>query len=424
MSIFHGYTGTGSAYFWLNPNLRNAEVGIALLFLLGFWKILTVSFGANHRFTVFKLAIFAFCLGLFFYNDPYFLYTYGLGIAGLTAFLWLGSKLSHKQALLIASILAASIVTMKILGKALSHFGFTAADNVSKTLLNLSQLSNHIQNTLTALFASVNGAIWGKTVDIHLVPQLLSAALLVACFGAGFYLLGHTVRRLGNYSLNTIDFYRLSLIATIIATIAVFLVSNNSDTVDTARYFFPLTLYISVLLADYISSGDGIKSLTRLKGSLLVLCIFSIGIGFLTNSRLVAAQLLQRTPDAQAYNYSVLHEVERQGITKGYTDYWSGNVNTYFSDRRILFLPTVCLGAQPYQFNWLINRSDFDIPAKKTFYLMRNNPDGVLGPCSANTLEQHFGAPAKTMTIENNSYTLFIYDFDIGEGLPQETPHV
>jgi hypothetical protein len=147
------------------------------------------------------------------------------------------------------------------------------------------------------------------------------------------------------------------------------------------------------------------------KFKLLLVGFYAIGILLNVGYNLDGVRMHIHTHggDPNAINYQIVNIVKQQGLTKGYAPYWSAQINTYLSPNHAQFLPVTCLGHTLYKLDWVINEPDFNIKAQRSFFLYSN----VVAWCNVSILQLH---PVKVIPI-NNTYTLYIFNSDIGKGL-------
>jgi hypothetical protein len=114
-----------------------------------------------------------------------------------------------------------------------------------------------------------------------------------------------------------------------------------------------------------------------------------------------------------ADNYQIVQVAESLGLVKGYTDYWSASINTYFSGGKTSFAPVVCAEGRLQPMYWAIDTGGFTkLKSTRTFYLYDNLGFYTKG-CSIDDLNNVYGAPTAIQVI-NSRYSLAIYDYDIG----------
>lgn len=409
---------------WLNPNVRNAEIGICLIFVIIYGSFLFKKM-ANWKSYILPTIILGLMFGLFFYNDPYFLYTFGIALGATVCLLWLAKLVSYPQATRGLLVLALSLFSIKIFHNIFASFGFTAADNVSKRFISLDQLYVHVQNTISAFFQVFNANIWAQPLGHRIIIPLFSAASLTGLvFGFVWMLRRNRILAPATNPKQDIKyvFYRVVILLTILMIILAYLLTDNSGTSDTFRYLFPIIFFVAIFGVDILISIQRHKNMSRFYGVLLVLLLFTVGLNVFANTQVIRYRYSQNYKSSQAVNYEVVKTIHSLGLSKGYTDYWNGNIHTYLSNREILFLPIVCLTDNIYRFNWLINKPDFQLAASTSFYLRHNGEVAAVSACNKNTTDAIFGHPVRTIEIAHGQYTLYVYDHDIGTSLPEETP--
>lgn len=122
-----------------------------------------------------------------------------------------------------------------------------------------------------------------------------------------------------------------------------------------------------------------------------------------------------------ADNYQIAQVTKSLGLVKGYTDYWSASINTYFSGGKASFAPVVCTDGRLQPMYWAIDTGGFTkLKSTRTFYLYDNLGFYTKG-CSIDDLNNVYGVPSSIQVI-NSRYTLAIYDYDIGSRMSLTYP--
>jgi hypothetical protein len=141
------------------------------------------------------------------------------------------------------------------------------------------------------------------------------------------------------------------------------------------------------------------------------------------NLHATAVGLLNRnTTTGNSENYEIIKAVQHAGYTKGYANFWQGNINTYLTNSRIHFLPAWCTDDVSLKFRWLINDADFTTKATKSFYLI--DPTIPAAPsCSIEAVTEQFGAPTKVIPLNSGKQTLLLFNYDVTSKMPYVTPN-
>jgi len=174
---------------------------------------------------------------------------------------------------------------------------------------------------------------------------------------------------------------------------------------------------------------EAIVRLARLTPRWRSVVVVALCAGLLANVAVNAGALLRQAPlgtdRLYATNDTVIRAVEKAGYTKGYATFWNANLNTYLSDREVLFLPlTSQHGDGPVKYDFLINTPDFDVPATSTFFYVapgadENRPHDEAVAWWIDAL----GRPTRIETLPTGG-TLLLYNRDIGADLPLWVPIV
>lgn len=388
---------------FISPDLRNAELGIALLVLLWVYNYLRTPSAASSRFGIKAWLLFLF-LGLFLYSDPYFLYTLILPSLALSLVFWFRNVLSHKKLILISLFLLGSVVLSMLIGKASSALGYTTVDNIGKQFIGFQGVWQNLSDYLLGQFKLFGADFWGQNFNFKLIIPLLNSLLLVGSLAA----LYHAFRspKKGSPSMTT----GLALIAGF--NFLVFVTSV------TASPYADRYLIASALSQVIVLSIVSVKILNpRLRIALIAILCAGVLINTTANLKLIGEHSFGSGTKPNALNLRIIKQVKQTGITKGYANYWDGNINTYLSDLNTWFLPVECRDQKLYKLPLAINKPAFDEPASKSFYLYSNKDEApsLIG-CDTQELIISSGiSPYKSIKIDQN-YTLYLYNSDIGAG--------
>jgi len=386
---------------YMNPNYRNAEMGIALLFISLFYRYVLRYGRSVKALSSWLVALVFVGLAIFLYSDQYFIYTLIVPSLLLVGILWLRGSYTSKRLIQYGVFALGSVWASLLIGKVGTKLGYTALDNVPRQFIDLSQLGTSLTNTLLGHFKSFSAEIWGQPLSLHLLPQLLNALLLCGAVGSLIY---------AGWRWRSWDPRRLLLV--LIALINIFIFTfTTTNGLYTDRYLI-FAMFAEVLLLSWAVSSLLNPRLRIVVASLLA---FGLLVNFGVNSRIIWRQMRAGT-SPNAVNYQVIQTIEKQGVSKGFADYWDGNIDTYLSSSKVRVLPAVCDKGKLYRFYWALNATGFDLPSNRSFYLYSTRPDQpAVSGCTADSLQQTLGiVPAQTVPI-NESYTLYIYDQDISQ---------
>jgi energy-coupling factor transporter transmembrane protein EcfT len=115
-------------------------------------------------------------------------------------------------------------------------------------------------------------------------------------------------------------------------------------------------------------------------------------------------------------NIKIAHIAEIHGLKKGYADYWSAPINTYFADSKVQFLPLWCgPGNKLAPYNWSLDTRTLHLSVKTSFFLYNSSAD-----MSSSNLwcgsPPHFlaqlGRPTKIIPV-TAGIRFYVYNYDI-----------
>lgn len=395
---------------YLNPNYRNAEFGLMLIIILSFSRYLFRPTISNQKLSLATIVL-SIALSVFFYSDPFFIYTMGVAIA-LTALLFFISK--KVDFLGLASILTAlfcGAVGAKILDRFFASFGFIAANNIEKKFISTDSIFAAIQNTIHGIFQVFRADFWGRSLESPSTLLFLINALLLIFFILSIY-------RKRQELLEKTSVLSTVVIFVAIVTLCVYTITTSGALTASFRYLFTLALTSTLIIPLYMANSLRHARSTRTAMLIGLVCLFGMLANTIMNVRIAATT---NPGSAQTHDIQALQVIKSHNLTKGYSTYWSSNILTYLSNRSTVTLPLICdsTTGPPVKFEWLLNIADFNLPAGpagETYFLYdsaANEPQ-----CDAmNRL-----GPAREVIKISGRYTLYIYDYDIGHDLQSYRP--
>jgi len=98
-------------------------------------------------------------------------------------------------------------------------------------------------------------------------------------------------------------------------------------------------------------------------------------------------------------------------FTKGYSDYWSGPINTYYGNNKIDYIQTRCVDSKIMANYWALETGALRKKVDETFYLYES--DSVNSTeCRLEDLYKQFGKPSREVVVSANIKYL-VYNYDI-----------
>jgi len=383
---------------FMNPDLRNAELGIAFMLMAYLLHVTRLPRYELNSKKVAGLGLLLVGIGLFLVDDPFFTYMLGLPALGLVFCLWVSNRLSNRRGSALAGYTIAAILVAGIASKIVKALGLTTFQYVAHRFIHITELWSALANTIGSEFIQFNANISSKLINKHLILELVNCVLLGLSVWAAIKVAGRLRQRLNA------DWLLLAFLA--VVNLAIFTV-NVINNLGNNRFIILAIISQVLMLAVY---GPHISN-HRLR--LTLIALYCLGILVNTGSSLngMRLQITSHAPDPNAVDYKIAALVKREGLTKGYAPYWDSLINTYFaSSRDIRFLPTNCKWGRFNKLDWVVNKPGFDTPAQKTFYLYSTARSDCLDPA----INAH---PDRTIKIDD-TYTLYIYNRDIGRTMP------
>lgn len=395
-----GYT---FVLWFLNPNLRNFEIGLTFLM----WALVSkVYFGeiANKRSPVNYIVgiIVSFFVGLLIYNDPYFFYFSVFPLVVFLVYLFIFDEESRIKLRYIFLLTVFSGIFYEILNKTAIKAGIHIVHSPT-IFVTWNELFSQTLLALHGLVLIYGADFTGKNVfNIFTISALTNFIVLL-------FILCIAIR---NLIFRKIDFKnrseRLILWKSFFAYelffILIVYVMNGQDTVlPTYRYLIIFPFVATILLVDYIGSTK-----TGTRNILAILLVLATILNLATNINNTKLNQLN-TPNKRNYQtYDMISALESHGLTKGYGQYWDSNITSYFSKKHLVVLPVMCnASGKTVPFLWMINRAEYSYPAQRTFIIVDNAP----AACNlTNTLLQ-FGQPVSSF--EEDGDMVLVYNYDI-----------
>lgn len=401
------------AQLFLNPNVRNAELGVMFAFYALVLKVYLKEWDLTG--TPWRRAagiLIAVAVGLFIYNDLYFLY---FGVAPMVlflAYLWLRRPEARRQTVVIGLGLVISFLGAKAASMLTDAAGIHTIVSADTAFIGFEKLLPNMFDTLRSLQIVFQADFWGRAVlKLTTFSLLCNAAIL----GSTIYIFHSSLRRklAGNRNILSGHLLVNYLGLLFFAALAIYLFSTVSVNTETYRYLVILPMIAAIGLAYTISA------LPQSQAAVLTLLLFTASMLNLVFFALERKALSARVAPnrANSENFLVINEIKKRGLTKGYAEFWDANINTYLSKGEITFLPTVCAGIEPVNFRWLVAEKEIVKPAERTFYLADPQYYDVQGSCKPDNVAARFGEPAERFKVNNK--LVYVYNRDI---LAAETP--
>ncbi len=366
-------------------NYRNLELGLIFLVIAYLHRYVTGE--GKPRWS--WLATGTLILSFFWFSDPYFLLLVGLPLIGFM-WIWYGFRERSSRLLLSSLLLAGSALISYVWKPLAAWFGIEIGGGAS---LSPADILHNLALLWPSLCSLLNLHL-GSPVRILISALTLAVAIAGLAASITNAWSGWRDRRFVLFFAGT----------QWLVIIGGFAVSSYVFDIGAGRYLVLIPFYIALNLSLALSRLPRRTIHTVVVALLLVASCASVisDLHELTNPRLY--------PGTTAQNHT-LAMLRSSGLTKGYAQYWSANINTYLDNGRPTVVPIDCVAGQIKPLYWFMDDAAFRRPARASFYLYEDNvPQAVACPLAA--LEQDFGQPVRIITV-NAHDSLLIYNYDI-----------
>jgi hypothetical protein len=407
-----------------DPNLRNVEIGLDfafLVFLLSRYFIVSEAKWAkkNKSFNILQSIAAIIAISFFFYSDPYSWYVFFVPLAILTTawYLFRGRQSSYLNLLIV---LVGSYIMITFWRKLFLHFGFDSPSTVGQPA-SLKSIPANFSLTVHGLSDTFNTDYSGWPIVDRLM-KLVEA----------LFLLGIVIMHFNKSVLKSLksNFLHQLLVLQVFFTLALFTFSSRAVNLSYTRYFVIVPFCMALIGGFIITSSKKSKTSNRfwLIGLSLLLLVSVMQNYALFKDRGVDPSNIYSQPvplepeEVSSFNYGnalniqIAQIAESHGLKKGYADYWSAPINTYFADSKVQFLPLYCgPGNKLAPFNWSLDTRTLRISTDSSFFLYNSSAD-----MSSSNLwcgsPPHFlaqlGKPAKVIPVTSD-IRFYIYNYDI-----------
>lgn len=393
---------------YLNANWRGFQLGVSFAI---FALVAAIYYGdITFRSLRSKLALVlvtAF-IGLQIYSDPYLLF-FTVGPIMVMSLVIYGLKVIDRYKAIIVIISGIlSYAFAKIFSLVSANSGIRISTNYPMEFVSFDKIADAFGTSIHSMLIIFGADFFGKKMsDINAVSALLNffivGVIIFTCYGMiqkGRHL---KVRKISLHCTWLLFFVSLSIMV-----FGAYTFSTMAVGVATYRYFLLLALLFILLLAISIGSRGNSAQKYALLCILLLSTTLNLGLTAFSDRDMQQPEVAANK--ANSLNFTIVDSLRSKGVTKGYANYWHGDINTYLSNGQISFLPSVCAGGETKRFQWLINDTAFNKVADETFYL--DDPD-ITAPatCKLDDLVKQFGQPKDIIKISNK--TILLYDYDI-----------
>jgi hypothetical protein len=379
--------------YWMlqtvNPNTRNLEIGLMLLFS---WYVINkiISPPSDKRAVLLCVAGSGLVAGVLIYNDPYFLF-YVLLPLFVAVFIYCIWRKTIYPALAAGCTLLIGLVVNTSLGEILKHLGLSAggsnlANLVATTTVPGDLLRKTIQvlNSYLSLMGASQPGMW-SSFRILLETALNFGVVCLAIFGL------YSLIKKRKFSL-----LNIWMLVTIVISMGYAILSGLS-VFYTVRYLIilvPLTALLVVYALQHLSSRS--RKYYRLA---LIFIGLSLSINIIQS---VITINQKRYLQPNLLDYKIVASLEKNDVAKSYGNDWVANISYYLSDYKSNVLPTVCFQGNVYPDLTLVEVQRFSLYSTKTGIIVSpklviptRSPFPPSPSCTVWATIKQFGAPQK-----------------------------
>jgi hypothetical protein len=422
--------GYSFGQMFLNSNWRGFDLGITFLTFI----LAAILFQKKYRDKlVFSRKYYAaltgvsLVAGIMAYSDPHYLY---FTIAPLFAFaLWLRFRktIGNRQLTTVIAATVASLIAAKLVKILCTVAGVKIMAVYPVQFVDFNAFFGKVSLTIHCMLISFGADFFGNDlISLRSIAGLMNFLLLAIIVVVAWKICKDYLKTTPSGDKDSQAHWYVFFTLLAVLGLALFTFSTMALDLSTYRYFIVI-LFASILLLT-LRMGTATGALRYLTGGLLLLATLGnllITYHSISTPAVVAGPVtINSNSDvlnnrANEVNFKLIDAIASTGTYKGYANYWQANINTYLSSGRVRALSTLCDTGTTKPFLWLVDKSQFDIKADKSFYLY--DPD-ITSPaiCSLDELDAQFGKPSKTITVYDK--TLLFYDYDIVKKMPEGVP--
>lgn len=399
--------------WYLNSNWRSFEMGLSFATFALVAAVCNKDIRTNSSFFKPGLILAAITSGALMYGDPYYTFFTIVPLFVLIVLMHILKKIDAYRALMLYLMLIGSYFFSKILSLIGSSAGIHINTNAPSTFVAFESIFDNIEGSLHAMFHIFGADFLGRpAASMSTFIAIINAALL--CFTL---LIAFSYKKyLGMRDLQKISTNALWPIFVVFILALIFITNTISTLAGVDNYrFYMLFAYGAVLL---LAIGIGRIQTKKISTVLAILLIVAslANIAQTAHKGWVGAYPEVSVNQGNSYNAEIVKAIEKLGLRKGYSNFWQGNINTYVSDGKIVFLPSVCNEyGETSKFRWLTTASQFKKQADRSFYLL-DSYNKYPATCTQEQLIKQFGRPEQIIAIKSGS--ILVFDYDISKNMP------
>jgi hypothetical protein len=388
------------------PNNRTIEIGIgmALVTLVAyFWSQNSKTQKLKNSKLAIISVLLSIFLGLYFYNDPAYIYFIGIPILIVGLYEYYITR--QKKYLFPSFIVLSGLIFYKIISIMFHELGIRAYSTKGNFIpldSLFSQLLIGAKGILDFFYANFfNLPIFNMMTILHILYASLIVIITISVIW-GF------VQHKPMYNI-------LSFSITII--LLVYLISDRNTDSYSARYLIMLPFLSVPLVYMFFSKFVDNKNVRILIAIVTLIALINLSIPIYRLS------LAMRSHDYGPNQVNSLIGASldnNKDYTKGYSAYWMANINSYLNNLDKPITPLICSDNTVRVFDWVMYTTPVIVDQQdKNYVVVSNNnllPDitsnsgGV--QCTIDEVIKYFGEPAKIVQMDNST-SIYYYDYNL-----------
>ncbi len=349
--------------------------------------------------------LFFFILTISFFNDPYFIFTFGIPLLFCYLIFYLIKKDINylKSAFLIfSSILFSQIIQVFFL---LSNKFYFYPFNGS--LIEPIKIFFNIKRFSLGLLFMFNSYLLGD-FDIYRYLKIISNFLILIMGMVGLFLLSK--KSLGK------NIFGLFIPLCAFFTICAYTFSSRAGSLPTNRYLIMIPFCLCFGLAIFLESIN--KTTKFKKTAIYLIIIFTLLLNL--KSLMPFFQFIE-IREKYPSNFHTIQTLRNENLKYGYSGYWHSAINTFLSEDQIKIRQITCKKGKILPMLWMA--SDFWYQSSyyegPTFLLIdyQKKDKHFFNDCSREKIINQFGKPIKELTIKSSGFNHLLHSLT-----PEEIP--
>jgi hypothetical protein len=387
---------------FLNSNWRGFQLGLSFAVFALVATICNKDLVFKSSWSKILLALGAIYAGLQIYSDPYFLYFTIGPVVIVGCLLFILRKINARQTALILGSVLVALLSAKLFGHLFTDLGIRTTTSYPMEFVQFENLWTNFSGSLHSIIIIFNADFFGRGLKLSTFGVLLNFALLSFMVYKACSAL--RTKDKDGFTLNKSWSMLFAGVALLI--FLAYTLSTLNLGIVTYRYFLMFELLLVLIFSLWLGVMKNGLLKVALVFIILTAVVLNLAVTSFTPQDANRFEVLENR--GNSLNYRIIDLLKTRGLTKGFANYWDANINTYFADSKVDFLPSVCQGKDAKKWHWLINDDAFNTSKAKTFYLL--NPD-VPAACTTKDVANQFGPPEDILYIGDKK--IYIYNYDI-----------